>query len=73
MGFNKKWINNERVHTLFKEGGLLAVKKYIDGADALIIENGLSSSIVDVLLETNTNTPEKWDNILQLIMNDKHE
>jgi len=73
MGFNKKWINNEQVHTLFKEGGLHAVKKHIESADALIMENGLSSSIVDVLLKTDTNTPEKWDNILQLIINDKHE
>ena len=73
MGFNKKWISNDQIHTLFAEGGVGAVKKQIESADAIIMENGLSSSILDILLETHTNTPEKWDNILQLIINDKHE
>jgi hypothetical protein len=67
MGFNKKWLSNENILRTYHTEGLYALKKEIDRADAIISEKGLSSDIMDVLLETNNNTAEAWNKIAQLI------
>jgi len=72
MGFNKKWLTNELIHTTYNNSGLLGIKKNIETADALICEEGLSSEIMDLLLEDNDNTAHVWDKILQLIIKDKN-
>jgi hypothetical protein len=67
MGFNKKWLSNDNILHTYNTKGLYGLKKEIDRADAIISEKGLSSDIIDVLLETNNNTTETWNKIAQLI------
>ena len=67
MGFNKKWLSNDNILHTYNTKGLYGLKKEIDRADAIISEKGLSSDIIDVLLETNNNTAETWNKIAQLI------
>ena len=67
MGFNKKWLTNDWIHTTFKSKGLYGLKKELEKADAIISEKGLSSDIVDLLLESQDTTGETWDKIHQLI------
>jgi|2_EtaG_2_1085320.scaffolds.fasta_scaffold02490_5 hypothetical protein len=71
MGFNKKWLSNDNVLQTYQTEGLYGLKKEIGRADAIISEKGLSSDIMDVLLETNNNTAETWNKIAQLIKTQK--
>jgi hypothetical protein len=71
MGFNKKWLSNDNILHTYNTKGLYGLKKEIDRADAIISEKGLSSDIMDVLLETNNNTAETWNKIAQLIKTQK--
>jgi len=43
MGFHKRYIDNEKVISLFKEGDVTNVVRWYTGkADALILETGLA-------------------------------
>ena len=72
MGFHKRYIDNERVISLFKDGGVDNVIRWYTGkADALILETGLASKINDVLLDPEWRTfgtAKRNDYIEELIL-----
>jgi len=73
MSFHKRWLNKDKIISVYEDRGLMGLEKYIGGADALISEDALSSEIVDVLLSEKLNLPEKWNKIAELILKEKNE
>ena len=51
MGFNKRYINEEKVKQVLKEDGLQYLIDYIKSPDALIIEDELSEKVVNIIKE----------------------
>ena len=50
MGFHKRYINNEQVVSLYKDGGFAKIKDwYTKGVDAIILETGLASEAGSIL------------------------
>ena len=71
MGFHRRYINNNQVITLYREGGIDRVKDwYTKGADALVLEEGLASQIDDILGLANLDTIDKWNMISEEISNE---
>ena len=74
MGFHKRYIDNERVISLFEDDGVTNVIRWYTGkADALILETGLASQINDVLLDPEWRTfgtAKRNDYIEELILKD---
>ena len=72
MGFHKRYIDNERVISLFKDDGVDNVIRWYTGkADALILETGLASRINDVPLDLEWKTfgtAQRNDHIEELIL-----
>ena len=74
MGVHKRHITNNQTIDIYKEQGIEGVKNwYTSGVDILITEEGLSSTISDLLLVTENNSPILWDKISQLIIKNKYE
>ena len=68
MGVHKRHISNNQTLDIYTEQGIEGVKNwYTSGVDILITEEGLSSTISDLLLTTENNSPQLWDKITQLI------
>ncbi len=68
MGVHKRHISNKQTLDIYNEQGIEGVKNwYTSGVDILITEEGLSSTISDLLLTTENNSPQLWDKITQLI------
>ena len=68
MGVHKRHISNTQTLDIYTEQGIEGVKNwYTSGVDILITEEGLSSTISDLLLTTENNSPQLWDKITQLI------
>ena len=68
MGVHKRYISNNQTLDIYNEQGIEGVKNwYTSGVDILITEQGLSSTISDLLLTTENNSPQLWDKITQLI------
>lgn len=66
MGFHKRYIDNQKVITLFKSGGVTEVIRWYTGkADALILESGLASTVQDIL------TDAEWQ-IMGIAKRDDH-
>lgn len=74
MGFNKRYIGEERVIETYQTYGIKGVKDlYTKGVDALILETGLSSEIDDILsgnYEPSVDLTEttKWSTISDMIL-----
>lgn len=49
MGFNKSYINKERVILKYREG-LESLVQYISMSDCLIIEDDFSELVVDIVM-----------------------
>jgi len=67
MGFHKRWLMNESLIDMYRDKGINAVAEWIDGADALMAEDGLASSIVDLLHEEKFRPIETWNKVSELI------
>lgn len=74
MGFHKRYIDNEKVISLFEDGGVDNVIRWYTGkADALILETGLASKINDILLDADWQTfgtVRRNDHIEKLILDE---
>lgn len=74
MGFHKRYIDNQKVITLFKSGGVTEVLRWYTGkADALILETGLASTIHDILKDPDWETfgtVRRNDHIEELILSE---
>lgn len=74
MGFHKRYIDNEKVISLFEDGGVDNVIRWYTGkADALILETGLASKINDILLDVDWQTfgtVRRNDHIEKLILDE---
>jgi len=67
MGFHKRYIDNEQVISLYRDGGIKKVEDwYTRGADALITETGLASDITDIL-DRKMDEIAKWNLISDMI------
>jgi len=69
MGFHKRWLMNESLIDMYRDKGINAIAEWVDGADALMAENGLASDVVDLLYEEQFNSVETWNKISKLISN----
>ena len=70
MGFHKRYIDNEQVISLYRNGGIKSVEDwYTRGADALITETGLASDVADMLHKDMDET-KKWNLISEMISNE---
>lgn len=69
MGFHKKFITNNQIIDLFKQRGINEViKTYKSEADVIITDSGLSSDILNVIIN-GTNIKEKTLHIIQKELN----
>jgi hypothetical protein len=50
MGFHKRWINEDIIMGLYRNGGINSVKSYFT-ADALIIEDSFSDLVYNLLIK----------------------
>ena len=67
MGFHKRWLMNDSLIDMYRNKGINAVAEWVDGADALIAEGGLSSEVIDLLNEEKFRPTETWNKISKLI------
>ena len=67
MGFHKRWLMNESLIDMYRNRGINAVAEWVDGADALMAEDGLASHVVDLLHEEKFKPTETWNKISELI------
>lgn len=51
MGFNKRYINEEKIKTIIKNEGLLYLIDFIKKPDALIIEDEFSEKVYNIIKE----------------------
>jgi len=49
MGFNKRYINEEKIRQVLKEEGLQYLIDFITKPDALIIEDEFSEKVCDII------------------------
>ena len=63
MGFHKRWLMNDSLISMYREGGINAVAEWVNGADALMAEEGLASDIVDLLHEEQFKPTEIWNRV----------
>lgn len=52
MGFNKRYINEEKIRETIKEGGLESLINLIKKPDGLIIEDEFSEKVCKIIQET---------------------
>ena len=67
MGFHKRWLMNDSLIDMYRDKGINAVAEWVDGADALMAEDGLASQVVDILHEEQFRPTETWNKISKLI------
>ncbi len=67
MGFHKRWLMNDSLIDMYRNKGINAVAEWVNGADALMAEEGLATNIVDLLYEEKFNSVEIWNKISVLI------
>lgn len=58
---------NDSLIDIYRNKGINAIAEWVDGADALMAEEGLSSEVVDLLYEEKFNSIETWNKISKLI------
>jgi hypothetical protein len=51
MGFNKRYVNEEKIKTIIKNEGLLYLIDFIKKPDALIIEDDFSKKVCNIIKE----------------------
>ena len=52
---------------MYRSKGINAVAEFVDGADALVAEGGLSTEVVDLLYEEKFRPTETWNKVSELI------
>jgi hypothetical protein len=50
-GFNKRYLNEKSIRTVYGDSGYGRLASYIRSPDALIIEDEFSQKIVDLIIE----------------------
>mgnify|MGYP003151705156 FL=1 len=63
MGFHKRWLMNDSLISMYRKGGINAVAEWVDGADALMAEEGLASEVLDLLYEEQFSPIEIWNKV----------
>lgn len=58
---------NESLIDMYRNRGINAVAEWVNGADALMAEDGLASQVVDLLHEEKFNPIETWNRVSELI------
>lgn len=64
MGFNKRYVNSEIIKRVLREGGIESLITFIKKPDALIIEDGYSEKVCDIILNSTSE-----DDVLGKILN----
>jgi len=67
MGFHKRWLMNDSLIDMYRNRGINAIAEWVDGADALMAEEGLASKVIDLLYEEQFDSTEIWNKISKLI------
>jgi hypothetical protein len=51
MGFNKRYVDEESLRKVYKEGGYQELEKYLRKPDAVLMRDKFSQMIFDLIIE----------------------
>ena len=58
---------NDSLIDMYRSRGINAVAEWVEGADALMAEDGLASQVLDLLYEEKFRPTETWNKVSMLI------
>ena len=67
MGMNKRFVSKENLIERYRNSGMAGVEDYLSSADALIMEDELSSTVVEYFGSEMIDDTERWNEISRLI------
>jgi len=67
MGFHKRWITEEVLIEKYRRGGITEVKTYLGHADAFVMNDDLSSDVIDLFNSIHVDEIERWNLISEKI------
>ena len=67
MGMNKRFVSKENLIERYRNSGMAGVEDYLKSADALIMVDELSSTVVEYFGSEMIDDSERWNEISRLI------
>jgi len=67
MGFHKRWITEEVLVEKYRRGGISAIKTFLGHADAFVMNDDLSSDVIDLFNSIHVDEVERWNLISEKI------
>jgi spore coat protein CotH len=67
MGMNKRFVSKENLIEKYRNSGMAGVEDYLKSADALIMVDELSSTVVEYFGSEMIDDSERWNEISRLI------
>ena len=67
MGMNKRFVSKENLKEKYRKSGMAGVEDYLKSADALIMVDELSSTVVEYFGSEMIDDSERWNEISRLI------
>ena len=67
MGFHKRWITEEVLIDKYRRGGIEEIKSYLGHADAFVMNDDLSSDVIDLFNSSDIDEIKKWNLISEKI------
>ena len=67
MGMNKRFVSKENLIEKYRNSGMAGVEDYLKSADALIMVDELSSTVVEYFGSEMIDDTERWNEISRLI------
>tara|TARA_R100001015_G_C4452553_1_gene42209 strand:- start:180 stop:413 length:234 start_codon:yes stop_codon:yes gene_type:complete len=67
MGMHKRYVSKENLIREYRDSGMAGVEKFLESADALIIMDDFTSTVVEYLGSEMINDSERWNEISRLI------
>ena len=67
MGMNKRFVSKENLIEKYRNSGRAGVEDYLKSADALIMVDELSSTVVEYFGSEMIDDTERWNEISRLI------
>ena len=67
MGMNKRFVSKENLIERYRNSGMAGVEDYLKSADALIMQDELSSTVVEYFGSDMIDDSERWNEISRLI------
>ena len=67
MGMSKRFVSKENLIEKYRNSGMAGVEDYLKSADALIMVDELSSTVVEYFGSEMIDDSERWNEISRLI------